>query len=71
MGRHGTTVKDIESDYPGVKLIVVDPGEFVEIHGDEKAVHRALERVKDVFGFSVCKRRRRNCPHRSLARRCR
>ena len=58
VGMHGATVKDIESDCPGVKLIVPprhDPSEFVEIHGDEKAVHRALERVKDIVGFRSAK----------------
>ena len=54
IGRRGATIKDIESDYPGVRVTVPrrdDPSEIVVVHGPLEAVQRAVQRVKDIAGI--------------------
>ena len=53
IGKQAATLKDIESDYPGVKVTVPrrnDPSEFVRLAGPEDAVRRAERRVLDIAG---------------------
>ena len=53
IGKQAATLKDIESDYPGVKVSVPqrsDPSEFVRLTGPEDAVKRAERRVLDIAG---------------------
>lgn len=54
IGKQAATLKDIESDYPGVKVTVPrreDPSEFVHLAGPEPAVMRAERRVLDIAGI--------------------
>ena len=53
IGAKAATLKDIESDYPGVKVTVPkrdDPSEFVHLAGPADAVSRAERRVLDIAG---------------------
>ena len=53
IGKKAATLKDIESDYPGVKVIVPkrdDPSEMIQLSGPADAVARAEKRVLDISG---------------------
>ena len=53
IGKQAATLKDIESDYPGVKVTVPkrdDPSDLVRLAGPEDAVARAERRVLDIAG---------------------
>ena len=53
VGAKGATIRDIESDYPGVKVLVPkrhDPSELITISGPADAVKRAVQRVRDISG---------------------
>jgi len=55
IGRGGDTLKDIESDYPGVKLIMParnSDSEDVVITGPADGVNRAKMRVLDICGMA-------------------
>lgn len=54
IGRKAATIRDIESDYPGVKVTVPrrnDPSELVRLEGPADAVRRAEHRVRDIAGL--------------------
>lgn len=53
IGKQGATLRDIECDYPGVKVKVpkrVDPSELIHLSGPADAVGRAERRVMDISG---------------------
>ena len=53
VGTKRATLRDIESDYPGVKVTVPrqdDPSELIHISGPADAVSRAEKRVLDISG---------------------
>lgn len=53
IGKQAATLKDIESDYPGVKVTVPrrnDPSELIRLAGPEDAVRHAERRVLDIAG---------------------
>jgi len=53
VGSRGATIRDIESDYPGVKVRVPqrnDPSDAIHLEGPADAVKRAEHRVLDIAG---------------------
>ena len=53
IGKQAATLRDIESDYPGVKVRVPkrdDPSEIIRLTGPADAVSRAERRVMDISG---------------------
>jgi len=53
IGKKAATLKDIESDYPGVKVTVPkrdDPSDLIQLSGPADAVARAEARVLDISG---------------------